>query len=84
MIIYLLLGIWACVYSVSAFLAANLVLAETETEFLEKFKRGQYMPELLFTDNEIIIRIQDHPMAIWRATHAMSEQDWFKQVDKVI
>jgi predicted nucleotidyltransferase component of viral defense system len=61
--------------SVSAFLAANLTLTEIEMEFLEKFKKGQYMPELLFADNEIITRIRPHPMAIWRTVRAMSEQD---------
>jgi len=43
-----------------------LVLTENETLFVEKFNQGFYQPDLLFDDAEIIARIQEHPMALWK------------------
>lgn len=37
-----------------------------EIEFINQFKFGQYKPELLFEDLEIVARIVNHPMAKWR------------------
>ena len=37
-----------------------------ENEFINQFKSGQYKPELLFDDNQILERIINHPMAMWR------------------
>ena len=41
------------------------VLDENELRFLEEFKKHNYIPELLY-DNEELNRIKDHPMAIWK------------------
>jgi predicted nucleotidyltransferase component of viral defense system len=41
-----------------------------EKQFLENFNQGNYTPKLLFDDDEIINRIEKHPMAIWRTTHS--------------
>ena len=48
------------------FLSKLLVLTENETLFVEKFNQGLYQPDLLFDDAEIIARIQEHPMALWK------------------
>ena len=37
-----------------------------EIEYMEYFTRKQYKPELLFGDEEILERIRDHPMALWK------------------
>jgi predicted nucleotidyltransferase component of viral defense system len=41
-------------------------LDEKESEFLRRFHKGQYRPELLFDDDDILSRIEDHPMVAWR------------------
>lgn len=52
--------------SVQDFLKENLYLKEKELAFLQKFKHGYYYPELLFEDADILKRISNHPMAIWK------------------
>ncbi len=37
-----------------------------EEEFLQRFKAKEYLPELLFDDVNIIERIINHPMALWK------------------
>ncbi len=51
---------------VSDFLKSLLVLDENERRFLEEFKAKRYMPELVFDDEEILDRIKEHPMALWK------------------
>ena len=51
---------------VSTFLSEFIVLTEKETEFLQRFSKGNYKPELLFDDKDILARIKNHPMAAWR------------------
>jgi len=51
---------------VSSFLKERMVPTGNEVKFLENFAAGQYLPSLLFEDNEIIKRIESHPMALWR------------------
>ncbi len=43
-----------------------MVLSKEELEFLERFEKREYMPELLFADTEILERIKEHPMALWK------------------
>ena len=54
---------------VEEFLAALLVLADNEKRFLIEFKAKRYMPELVFEDAEILDRIKEHPMALWKMQH---------------
>lgn len=42
------------------------VLTKEEKEFLDRFENGEYIPELLFDDKEILDRIKNHPMATWK------------------
>ena len=53
---------------VSEWLNDLLILSEDELRFGREFSEGRYQPELLFDDPEILERIKDHPMAIWRAS----------------
>ena len=41
-------------------------LSDNEVEFLRAFKNGKYRPELLFEESQILERIHNHPMAIWK------------------
>ena len=41
-------------------------LKEMFSEFINQFKSGKYKPKLLFDDNQILERIINHPMAMWR------------------
>lgn len=52
--------------STTQYLTSVLALSSMEREYLENFSKGIYMPDLLFSDPEIIKRIADHPMAIWK------------------
>ncbi|MCL1804823.1 MAG: nucleotidyl transferase AbiEii/AbiGii toxin family protein [Clostridiales bacterium] len=54
---------------VSAFLREHMTLTEKEAAFLKHFTAGQYEPQLLFEDEDIINRIENHPMALWRLQH---------------
>ena len=43
-----------------------LILTDSEKEYLERFEAKKYHPELLFDDDDIVNRIRNHPMAIWK------------------
>lgn len=43
-----------------------MVLTKEEKKFLDRFENGEYVPELLFDDKQILVRIKNHPMAIWK------------------
>ncbi len=51
---------------VKDYIADLMVLTKDEKAFLDKFQNGEYIPELLFEDKEILERIKDHPMALWK------------------
>jgi predicted nucleotidyltransferase component of viral defense system len=52
--------------SVKDYLSKLMIPANDEQLFVEKFYQGVYQPELLFEDDNIIERIKEHPMAIWK------------------
>jgi predicted nucleotidyltransferase component of viral defense system len=54
---------------VSDFLHKLLTLSDKESAFLQRFSSGHYEPALLFDDSEILNRIENHPMAVWRIRH---------------
>jgi hypothetical protein len=54
---------------VLAFLNEHMTLSEREDTFLKRFAAGRYEPELLFEDDEILRRVENHPMAAWRIRH---------------
>ena len=43
-----------------------LVLTEGEKQFLSKLQEKVYAPELLFSNEEIIANVKNHPAALWR------------------
>ena len=51
---------------VKEFLSKLMVLTENEKKFIEAFNNNDYQPELLFEDNDIVEKIKEHPMAIWK------------------
>ncbi|HPY99846.1 MAG TPA: nucleotidyl transferase AbiEii/AbiGii toxin family protein [Clostridiales bacterium] len=51
---------------VKDYLSGILKPEESELSFWRAFATGEYQPELLFDDAEIISRIEHHPMALWK------------------
>lgn len=51
---------------VKEYMSELMVLSKKEKKFLNRFKNGEYIPELLFEDEKIINRIKAHPMALWK------------------
>ena len=51
---------------VREYLKDILVVDDNIKEFYDKFQKGIYEPELLFDDKEIIERIKEHPMIMWK------------------
>ena len=39
---------------------------EAKMDYMERFIAKEYKPELLFEDTEIVERIRNHPMALWK------------------
>ena len=57
---------------VKDYLSKLMILTDSEKLFIEKFNQGIYQPDLLFSDENIIERIKEHPMAIWRTKNSRS------------
>ena len=51
---------------VREYLKEILVVDDNIKDFYDKFQKGIYKPELLFDDKEIIERIKEHPMIMWK------------------
>lgn len=51
---------------VREYLKNILIIDDNIKCFYDKFQKGIYEPELLFEDNEIIERIKEHPMIMWK------------------
>lgn len=51
---------------VREYLKDILVVDNNTKEFYDKFQKGIYEPELLFEDKEIIERVKEHPMIMWK------------------
>ncbi len=49
------------------FVSSLMNMSDSERRFIKNFVSGDYNPELLFDDLEILNRIRNHPMAIWKA-----------------
>ena len=52
--------------SVKEYISKLMVLTSHEQEFLERFGEKEYAPELIFRDEEILGRIKNHPMVLWK------------------
>ena len=51
---------------VKTWLEGLLKLEDNERDFLEAFRDKEYRPDLLFKSDEILERIKNHPMALWK------------------
>ncbi|QVK19579.1 nucleotidyl transferase AbiEii/AbiGii toxin family protein [Mycoplasmatota bacterium] len=51
---------------VKQFIKDLMVLTNSEGEFLEQFENNKYVPELLFEHSDVLCRIKNHPMALWK------------------
>jgi predicted nucleotidyltransferase component of viral defense system len=51
---------------VKIYLTTLMMLSDDEKLFVEKFNQNKYHPELLFDKPEIVDRVKNHPMAIWK------------------
>lgn len=47
-------------------LIRNMSVSEQEQLFIECFNRGEYRPDVLFEEKDILTRIAHHPMAVWK------------------
>lgn len=54
------------------FLSGYMALTDDERRCAESFRKGEYRPELLFSDPEILERIRNHPMALWKTRNTKS------------
>ena len=52
--------------NVISFLSGFLIPGDAEKDFIESFNQGEYKPEVLFDDHEIVERLKEHPMALWK------------------
>ena len=41
-------------------------LTDAESRFLQEFREKKYHPEYLFENQEIVSRLEKHPMALWK------------------
>ena len=52
--------------AVKDYLSQLMILTPSEEEYIDRFIEGDYQPDLLFEDYEILRRIENHPMALWK------------------
>ena len=52
--------------AVREYLKDIMVVDDNIKEFYDKFQKGIYEPELIFENKEIIERIKEHPMIMWK------------------
>lgn len=48
------------------YIASLMKPTEAENDYMERFIAKEYKPELLFDDVEIVERLRNHPMALWK------------------
>lgn len=53
-------------HAVREYLKDILIMDDKTNEFYNKFQKGIYEPELLFDNEEIIERVKEHPMVMWK------------------
>ncbi|MCM1060082.1 MAG: nucleotidyl transferase AbiEii/AbiGii toxin family protein [Eubacterium sp.] len=51
----------------------GILLPEDNLSFWRAFAMGEYKPELLFDDSELLMRIKQHPMALWKCNRKIQE-----------
>lgn len=58
---------------VTSYLERLLTPDERELSFWTSFSKGKYCPELLFQDADILARIEQHPMALWKCNYQQKD-----------
>ncbi len=48
------------------YIASLMKPTEAEMKYMEMFIKKEYKPELIFEDSEIVERLRNHPMALWK------------------
>ena len=48
------------------YIASLMKPTEAENDYMERFIAKEYKPELLFDEAEIVERLRNHPMALWK------------------
>ena len=61
-------------HEVCDYLEDLMQLTDNERLFIEWFGNDEYHPELLFEDREIVERIAQHPMAIWKTQNSAEQK----------
>lgn len=51
----------------------GVLLPEGDLSFWVAFANGEYKPELLFDDEDVLSRIERHPMALWKCSRKTQE-----------
>ena len=51
----------------------GVLLPEGDLSFWTAFANGEYKPELLFDDEDVLSRIERHPMALWKCSRKTQE-----------
>lgn len=59
----------SAVQKLKEYLDVTLIYSDSEKQFVENFKCGKYTPKLLFDNEEVLSRIKQHPMALWRCSN---------------
>ena len=54
---------------VKTYLEDLMQLTDREKQFMVCFRQKEYLPELLFDDEEVIGRLKKHPMALWKMSN---------------
>ena len=52
--------------TVTEYLTKLILLTGSEKLFIENFNKGVYQPDLLFDNVDVIERIKEHPLAVWK------------------
>ena len=52
--------------SAKLFIRELMILTDNEKEFFDRFEKKEFRPELVFEDEKIIARLENHPMAMWK------------------
>jgi len=51
---------------VISFINDEMTISKQEQLFIDSFNHGEYRPEILFKEDDILDRINHHPMAMWK------------------
>ena len=55
-----------------------MMISDAEKEYLDRFEKGEYKPELVFEDDDILKNIKNHPMALWKM-----QEHWDNSMSKL-